>query len=102
MVEIKEHDEKEVVGATTNLPSEVRSADSTDTRSQVSGMTGTTTNNKFLSSMNRRKSRFGNITQQGNRGGRFGQGGLGCGNGGYRRIRKTKKEMIHSLEFVEI
>ena len=88
MVEIKEHDKKEVVGATTNPPSQVRTVDSTDTRSQVSGMTGTTTHDRFLSPVNRRKSRFGDRAQRGRR--HFNQGGPDCGNGGYNR-KKDKK-----------
>ena len=89
MVEIKHHDKKEVLAATTSPPSEVRTADSTDSRSQVSGMTGTTTNNKFTTSMNRRKSRFGDRGQRGGRG-RFNQGGPGRGSGGYDNKTKSK------------
>ena len=52
-------------------------------------MTGTTTNNKFTTSMNRRKSRFGDRGQRGGRG-RFNQGGPGRGSGGYDKKTKNK------------
>ena len=100
MVELKEHIEKEVVGATNNPQSEVRIANSIDTRSQVPGMTGTATNNKFISSMNRRKSRFGDRAQRGDIRGYFNKRGPGRGNG-YDK-KKDKKNEEGKDSFTEI
>ena len=76
MAEIKiqiQKTKEQLVGVTINPPYEVRISDTTDTISQVLGMTDAITNSRFKSAINRRSPRYSDkgYGQCGNRGGYF-------------------------------
>lgn len=84
MVKIKDIEDKEVIATSTNPPSEVRTSDTTDARSQVSGMTDATTYSRFKLATNRRSPRYGDRRQCTNR--------EGQGNGNNNRGDNKKNE----------